>query len=1065
MKRIGIGLLMTGALLCQTRSRAGEYALVLDDAPVAETMHSRVEMKSSAAQARLSKIRSAQGAVVAELGRRKIAVTSTSQLLVNAIFVSTTRETALSLKAIPGVKRVQYLPPVKPSLTTALNLVNAAQAWAAVGGVGNAGAGIKIGIIDSGIDQSHPGFQDSSLKPPAGFPMGDANYTNNKVIVARSYVSLLVDHFSDFSTAFDFKAPDDYSPRDRMGHGTAIAMIAAGAQNTSPLGQISGVAPKAFLGNYKVFGSPGVNDFTLYSAIQAALDDALADGMDIVTLSLNEGDPAEFGALDAAACNDPVACDIRAQAVENISRNGLLVVAAAGNGGNAGSQYPSLNSLDTPGTAPSAVTVGATQNSHLLYQSVKVNGSGAPSNLQRVNALFGDVKANSPLTAPVMDVAVTGNDGLACTALPGSSLSGAIALVQRGTCLFSNKINNAAAAGAVGVIIYQVDGSDAVYSNLFVQNTGIPAVLIGNTDGKALKSYIASNSGTTVTLDPTISAINNGNVNTIAPFSSRGPSLGNFAAAQDFGLKPEIVAPGSDIYTATQKFDPVGDAYNATGYTTVTGTSYAVGFVAGAAALAKQKNPNLSTAGRLKSAVVNTATSDVQGGVHVTDVGAGKLNVADAVAVASTLEPAAISFGPIGPGSLPISRSLTITNVSNASATFNIAVRQITSDGNARVAPSVFTVQLTSGQSQTISVTLSGSRPAPGAYEGFLDVSGAGPTLHLPYYYVVGDGVAYNIQCIEDCAFTGSPNDTGWRLAFRVVDQYGAPIVNTPVGFRIQAGGGKIDAAGGDSVTDKLGNAAVFVDLGPSQSDQIFLGGAAGLLEEFDGFARWMPAINTGGVINAATFSLGQGLQPGSYITIFGTNLSDTTSATSTSYLPLSLASVAVSFDGGGITLPGHLHFVSPGQINVQIPWEYEGQLSVNMKVTYAGYLFSNVVGVKLAPASPGSFGILDQNFVVVNQSNAAKRGQVIQVFANGLGPASGHPASGDPATSVVPCNSNPTVTIGGVAATVQFCGLVPPFVGLYQLNVTVPPSAATGTQQLVISAGGNSATVNLPVQ
>src|SRR5262249_46966914 len=154
--------------------------------------------------------------------------------------------------------------------------------------------------------------------------------------------------------------------------------------------------------------------------------------------------------LDAAACNDPVACDVRAMAVENMSAKGVLVVAAAGNGGNFGSKYPSLNSLDTPGTAPSAVPVGAIQKAHQLFQSVRANG-------QRYNALFGDVKINSPLTAPLKDT-----NSLGCSAFGAGSLNGAIALVQRGTCLLSDKINNAQAAGAVGVIIWQVEGSEDV---------------------------------------------------------------------------------------------------------------------------------------------------------------------------------------------------------------------------------------------------------------------------------------------------------------------------------------------------------------------------------------------------------------------------------------------------------------------------------------------------------------------------------------------------------------------------------------------------------------------------
>ena len=223
--------------------------------------------------------------MLAELAARKVRVSSTSQILVNAIFVHVTPEQAAALKNIPGVKWIQYLPPSKPALNAAVNLVGVPAAWSTIGGSANAGAGVKIGIIDTGIDQNHPGFKDTGFTPPAGFPKGDTGYTNNKVIVARSYVSMLVNPDPIYST------PDDLSPRDRQGHGTAIAMIAAGVQNAGPLATITGVAPKAFLGNYKVFGSPGVNEYTFRSAWIQALTDAVTDGMDIVTLSLGRGRP------------------------------------------------------------------------------------------------------------------------------------------------------------------------------------------------------------------------------------------------------------------------------------------------------------------------------------------------------------------------------------------------------------------------------------------------------------------------------------------------------------------------------------------------------------------------------------------------------------------------------------------------------------------------------------------------------------------------------------------------------------------------------------------------------
>src|SRR6185295_12480813 len=139
----------------------------------------------------------------------------------------------------------------KPLLDHALPLHHVPEAWNLVG-IDNAGVGMKIAIIDTGIDMDHAGFHDPSLSIPDGFPRAntedDLAFTNHKVIVARSYASL----FGSFEP--------DASPRDHVGHGTALAMAAAGVLNAGPLAAISGVAPKAYLGSYKVFGTPGYND-------------------------------------------------------------------------------------------------------------------------------------------------------------------------------------------------------------------------------------------------------------------------------------------------------------------------------------------------------------------------------------------------------------------------------------------------------------------------------------------------------------------------------------------------------------------------------------------------------------------------------------------------------------------------------------------------------------------------------------------------------------------------------------------------------------------------------------
>ena len=302
-------------------------------------------------------------------------------------------------------------------------------------------------------------------------------------------------------------------------------------------------------------------------------------------------------------------------------------------------------------------------------------------------------------------------------------------------------------------------------------------------------------------------------------------------------------------------------------------------------------------------------------------------------------------------------------------------------------------------------------------------------------------------------------------MIIRVVDQYGVPVIGYPVQFNVVKGGGTI--AFGDHQTFLYGISGASMNLGPA-GEQIFTATLSGFAPVvFDGYARVLPAISANGVVNAAPFQAGQGLAPGSYISIWGTALSDATAAATTPSLPVSLASISVSFDGGGLSLPAHIHFVSPGQINVQIPWEFQGQSSVQMKVTAGPWLWSRVYTVPLATYSPGVFAITDQNGAVVNQGNPAKRGQRILIYANGLGVVDQQQVSGEPAslTQLAYTRVPPSVTIGGSTAQVEFSGLAPGWVGLYQMNVVVPPGAPTGAQQLKISIGGIDLLVNLPVQ
>jgi uncharacterized protein (TIGR03437 family) len=1049
----------------------------LDQPPIAAAASSRevvaAALSGAAGRAQRDRVRAAQSVIRAEAARRGWREQGSSELLVNAVYLAAPAGDADALAALPGVRYVREMQPLRRHMTRANEVIKATAAWSQTGGQGNAGAGIKIAILDTGIDHTHPAMQDGGLSMPAGFPKcsgDDCNFTNSKVVAARSFVDRLIYAFPEDTR------PDDASPRDRVGHGTAAAMAAAGAVVDSPLGRMSGVAPKAHLGNYKVFGSPGVNDITFDDAIIAALEAALLDGMDIASLSLGGAalwGPNDRGSICGAGAN--VACDLQVEAVENAVRLGLIVVVSAGNDGDIGNEIPTLNSIASPGTAPSAITVGASVNGHILYQSVRVPGAGG--NLARINAFFGNgPRPTSPLTAPARDVTALQNDGKACAPLGNGVLNGAIAVIARGDCSFSVKVSNAQRAGAVGVIVYQTN-SNALFPPGALTTTGIPLVMIGRDNGDALREHLRANPDAQVSLDPAIEAVPAPS-GEVAIFSSQGPATGTNA------IKPEVIAVGTDLYLATQRFDPNGDMFDASGYTRAEGTSFAGPIVAGAAALVKQRNPRLTPA-QVKSAVVNTADPrigdyDYDGNpidALQSGMGAGQLDAEFAVQANVAAEPATVSFGLVR--QLPLSSQVRFVNTSNASVNLRFSVVEVVRANGVNVTVSPATATVGVGQVATVTLRIEGTLPGENWYEGEILAEGGAVPLRVPYSYLIGNNTPFNVFPLTSNGFTALATGRVNRLNVKFVDKQGAPAAGVTVRFRAEVGGGRVEQA--TERTDALGIADAVVFAGPTLGEQVFSVEGGGLRTEFIGRAIQQPMVQTGGVVNAASGAVGNGVAPGSYISIFGAALADTTLAYSTQYLPLSLAGISVGFDvpSRRLSYPGRIHFVSPGQINVQVPWELAGEAAVDLKVSF-GDFSSAIVRIPLNDYSPAAFeytdpgsgrllaAALDQRFALATASNPLRRGEVVQIYANGVGPVDNRPLSGDPASNSVlsRCTFTPEVTIGGRPAPVQFCGLAPGFVGLYQINATVPNDAPAGIQPLIIRAGGvTSKTSALPVQ
>lgn len=1114
------------------------YTVILQDAPVSSRFATREDLQSAAAASYRAQVKAAQAAMTREIQSRGMTVTGSVSDLLNALFVTATSDKVAQLQALPGVVSVTPMRIFRPNLNRAVQLMNAPAAWTAVGGQGSAGAGIKIAVLDTGVDQTQATFQDPSLAMPTGFPKctaghsEDCAYTSNKVIVARSYVrQIALDYVSNSSNPAPESQPDDYSPRDRVGHGTATAACAAGFTNTgaavSSTGSaisFNGMAPKAYIGNYKIQGTPGLNDGAPDNVLIQAVEDAVTDGMDIISIS--------FGSIaTSGAAQDPVAMAFEAAAKK------VVVVAAAGNDGettyfNTTGIYPYLNSISSPGTAADAISVGAVLNSHVFNPTVSIAGS-APASVKNVTAMEGDSYAlgNAATSAPLVDVTTLGDNGLACAPLPAGSLLGKIALVQRGTCSFDAKAINAQTAGAIGIVFYMADSSTLLGPGGISSDFVGPTVMVSKSDGTNLKAY----NGKTVTIDysgaeqdlATYSA-NNG----ITPVLAGGQwaSYSSVGPTPDGMLKPDLVAAGgldptgylgSGMYLPVQTYDPNGELFSSNGYAAADGTSFATPIVAGAAALVKQAHPAYTPA-QIKSALMNGAaqtvtTDDFGDAVDAQEIGAGMLDAGAAAAAGVVASPSSLSFGFLTTA-LPAAQTVTLTNSSSKSVTLAVTATPNAAVSGTTITATPASITLAAGATGTISVAVTGKVPVAGEYSGMVTLTGSGVTLRLPYMFLVGDGLISlaNVNILSSFA-GGYPSQDGGPLIVQIVDQWGVPIANSPVTFQSPSRGALTlqsygngepacsPASSTSSVTcptDQFGFAYAEVILGAKTGTPAINITAAGQSYQGGAYITTQPTIASGGVLNDATF--GSTISPGSYVAIFGTGLFDTgnlsnyalfnnltyesansTNSPSDGSLPLQIDYTSVSFDvpSAGISIPGYISFVSPTQVNVWVPWELQGQSSVQMKVNVDEGYWGNVVTIPLSNTSPGFFlggstpVAQDSNSNLITSSNPAVRGQTLTIYCNGLGPVNNQPASGKPAPSnpLATTTTTPVVTIGGQAAQVTFSGLTPGFVGLYQVNVVVPASIGTGNQPITIAIGGQTSpgqtagsspqTISIPVK
>src|SRR5262249_16178465 len=514
-------------------------------------------------------------------------VTSEYDISLNAVAVQLNGTPLATITAAPMVQSADYNRLYQPNLSQSYHIINATGAWTEAGGRANAGTGIKIGDIDSGIDQTHPFFDPTGFSYPPGFPKCDAedsnshhpdqdcNYVSPKVIVAKVF--------------FNKAQQQGLDAQAVEGHGTHTAGIAAGVTgktavvNGVSIDDMSGIAPGAWLGNYNVFpdhvneSRHGARSEDILNAVDAAVE----DGMDILNLSLG-------GSYHG---NN----DLLAIGLDNAVDAGVVVAVAAGNSG------PGPGTLESPGRARKVITVAASTNQHFVGQPFTYPAGGGTT----IGAAVGDFDA---LPAQSFNLFDTHSNG--CTSVdPGAS--GNLAIIDRGTCSFSQKVANANAVGAVGVlIINNVAGDPIPMARTAGFDDDLPAVMISKNDGAALRASGATTASADATFQEFITPENK---DILAGFSGQGPTLGDAAP------KPDVTSVWVNVLSSCVEIGAIdcGDAP----WAFLSGTSMSTPHIAGSAAVLLQLHNDWSPA-QIKSALVNRADLVVKDSVTGThDVG------------------------------------------------------------------------------------------------------------------------------------------------------------------------------------------------------------------------------------------------------------------------------------------------------------------------------------------------------------------------------------------------------------------------------------------------------------
>ncbi|MCB8987670.1 MAG: S8 family serine peptidase [Ardenticatenaceae bacterium] len=777
-------------VVVQPKDAAGPaiYLVILNDVPLASyrggieglaatnpsaSGKAKLDASSPASQAYLAYLDGRRAASIAEANAaigRSLDIAYEYKATVNGYAATMTPEEAATIAKLGNVKFVEREREFELQTDAGPAWIGAPGIWdgSATGDAGTKGEGIIVGVIDTGIDPWNPSFaatggdgythtnpfgtgnyvgvcDPTNTSPPPGVVAYDPTFPcNDKLIGAWGYTSV------------------SSTPRDEDGHGSHTASTAAGnyVEDTTVetptdvyTATISGVAPHA---NIIAYAACCTN-----SALSAARDQALLDGVDVINYSIGADSPT----------GDPWA-DTEAMQWLAIRDAGIFVATSAGNNG------PGDATVGQPGDLPWLTTVAAASHNRAFLQEITLDdGSGNPLTLSGLAMTSGLPATPIVFAADYADPpSISAEDARLCAdgVFPPGTFSGEIVICERGTYGRVAKGQTVLDGGAGGYILAQPDEFGGGPGSLLADPHVLPAIHIDYYTYQALLDYMNAATGTvTGTIAGAVRDISDANGDVMAAFSSRGPNGGFF---KDL-IVPNVTAPGRDIWAAYHQ-GPGGDGDYT--WNVISGTSMSSPHVAGSGALLKAAHPDWTPA-QIESALMTTGVRTVinDDGVNTATPfaqGSGRVDLVAAVQAGLVLDVSTTAFEDSDPrtGGDPTTLNLaemgnsscvqscswtrTVESTLSAAETYTLTL-DLPTGMTGSVTPTSFTID--PGASQTFTVTVNVLGLDESWHFGSLEITPAGASTPAQHMVI---GVQPNTGDLPDLVNLQTRRDAGSDL-------------------------------------------------------------------------------------------------------------------------------------------------------------------------------------------------------------------------------------------------------------------------------------------------------------